>query len=162
MIKCEFEDGKEVFLRHVVVDVIITNKEKILLARRAAFLSNPGKLCLPGGFLDQGEKISDAVKREVREETGYEIKNLIHFAVNDNPNRKGEDRQNVSFIFIAEAGEKLSETDQETTELIWADIKNLPSGEEFAFDHYSTVQQYLKYLEEKFSLPVFISESISS
>lgn len=47
----------------------IIHEGKILLVTNR----HTGKYALPGGGLELGEKISDAVQREVREETGLEI-----------------------------------------------------------------------------------------
>lgn len=154
MIRCEFEDGKKVSLRHVTVDCLIVKDNRLLMTRRADFLLHGGKLCLPGGFLDRDETVTEGLRREVREETGYEIQNLTLFRINDNPFRKSEDRQNISFVFLAESGEKVSEPDQEVKELVWIDLSNLPKEEEVAFDHFEDIEFYLQFLKEKFPLPI--------
>lgn len=58
--------------------VIFNNQDQLLCIRR---LNNPGAglLGLPGGFVDLGETVEQAVKREVLEETGIiiEVGHLI-------------------------------------------------------------------------------------
>lgn len=39
-----------------------------------------GQLDLPGGRLEAGERGKDGLKREIREETGLEVKGLVHLA----------------------------------------------------------------------------------
>ncbi|HHH80313.1 MAG TPA: NUDIX hydrolase, partial [Thermoplasmatales archaeon] len=53
----------------VTVDGIVTKNNEILLIKRK---NNPfkGRWSLPGGFVNYGEKVEDAVIREVKEETG--------------------------------------------------------------------------------------------
>jgi len=89
MIKCRFENGNKASLRHVTVGVILLNEshKKILLVKRAAFLTNPGKYAVPGGFLDRDETSKEGALREVKEETGYEARIINLFRVNDDPNR---------------------------------------------------------------------------
>lgn len=54
----------------VVVGLLIQNNS-VLLVRRAI---NPGKGLwgMPGGYVDMGEVVEEAVAREIREETGLE------------------------------------------------------------------------------------------
>lgn len=49
---------------------VIINKGKILLLKT----KSTGKYWFPGGGIELGEKLEDGLKREVREETGIEIK----------------------------------------------------------------------------------------
>ncbi len=51
--------------------VIVTSDDKILLLKRP----NDGRWDLPGGGVDEGENLADALIREVREETNLEIDN---------------------------------------------------------------------------------------
>ncbi len=55
------------------VGAVIFRGEEVLIIKRgkAPFL---GQWSIPGGGLDYGEKVTDAVIREVREETGLEVK----------------------------------------------------------------------------------------
>jgi 8-oxo-dGTP pyrophosphatase MutT (NUDIX family) len=57
---------------------IIVHEGKILLLNTR----HTGKYCLPGGGVNTGERIEEALKREVREEAGIEVRvdRFAHFA----------------------------------------------------------------------------------
>jgi len=157
MIKCEFEDGGKATLRHVTISAVIIDAQqpgKVLLAKRAAFLKNPGKWCLPGGYLDRDETTSEGVCREVFEETGYTVKIVLLLRLIDQPTRPKEDRQNVEFSYIVEVVGQPGRMDKETTELRWFDLDTVPEEKDWAYDHGETLSWYKKYLKEKFKLPV--------
>ena len=107
MITCVFENNSKAHLRHVVINVIIKRKNKILLGKRGTYNGKPivefGKWGLIGGYLDRDETFIECVKREVREETGWEIKNFHLFFINDTPDRPMEDKQNVYLVYLADA-----------------------------------------------------------
>ncbi len=66
---------------------IVWHEGKVLLVQRA---NNPGKgaWTIPGGYVDQNEKISEAVAREIREETGLVAKPTSILALRDRPGEK--------------------------------------------------------------------------
>lgn len=159
MIKCTFEDGNQVSLRHVCVDTLLIKDEKILLNKRGTFggrkILEYGKWGVIGGFVERDENLEQAVRREVKEETAWLIKDLFLLRINDDPNRPKEDRQNFSFVFVANVDVKDGEShDEEVLSLQWFDLNNLPDEEEVAFDHYENIELYKKWLKENFSLPV--------
>ena len=157
MITCTFEEGGNASLRHVVLTTIVNRNNQILLGKRGTYNGKPiseyGKWGPPGGFLERDETIAQAAAREVLEESGWTIKNLKLFRINDNPNRPAEDRQNVDFIYLAEGVKKIGNHDEEVQEQKWFDLVDLPSHEEFAFDHYENIKLYLEYLKKPFPLP---------
>ncbi|MDP2638669.1 MAG: NUDIX hydrolase [Candidatus Azambacteria bacterium] len=155
MINCAFENERKSSLRHVTVGAItINDKNQILLVKRAAHVWNGNKYTIPGGFLDRNESTKEGALRELREETGLTGKISFLFRVNDNPNRPKEDRQNVDFIYVVEITGGDIKTSQETASIDWFSVENLPSDEEFAFDHRDSIVRYFEYLKEPFSLPI--------
>jgi ADP-ribose pyrophosphatase YjhB (NUDIX family) len=150
------ENGHEASFRHVTADVIVLNEEnQILLIKRANNLTNGGKYALPGGFVDRDETVSEAGVREVFEETGYQAEPFLLLRIADNPNRPQEDRQNIAFFYVAKVKGGRKTLNNEVSEISWFSFDNLPDKNLFGFDHFETIQLYLKYLNEKFSLPVF-------
>jgi 8-oxo-dGTP diphosphatase len=53
-----------------VARAIVESDGKVLLVRRAAWDTLPGRWELPGGKVDRGEKVMKAMARELEEETG--------------------------------------------------------------------------------------------
>jgi len=153
MINCTFENGDRVPLRHVTVDAIVTKGNKILLVKRSAKIPEGGKWGVPGGFMERDETTAQAIAREILEETGWQVKNLTLLRINDNPNRRGEDRQNVDFVYFCEAVEQTGEPDWETDEVRWFDWDDLPGPDEIAFDHLENIKLYQEYIQNKVQLP---------
>ena len=153
MIKCEFENGNKAFLRHVVVDNLVIKDSKILLVKMANKLLEAGKWGVAGGFMKRDETIKEAVARETLEETGYKVDGITLLRIIDTPNRSGEGRQNISFVYFCRALGKNGIADSESEEQKWFDLSNLPAKEEIAFDHFDSIELYKKYLIQPFSLP---------
>lgn len=155
MITCQFEDGNKVSLRHVVTDTLLLNKKnEILLVKRAPHLLCGNMYGVVGGYVERDETVAETVVREVKEETGYEVTSFFLFRIIDKPDRPKEDRQNISFVYVAIAGEKTGKPDNESLHMKWFPLDKLPSEKEFAFDHYEDIALYKKYLKEAFPLPL--------
>ncbi|HUD04939.1 MAG TPA: NUDIX hydrolase [Patescibacteria group bacterium] len=156
MIKCTLESGRETSFRHVTADVIVLNeKNEILLVKRAKNLTNGGKYVLPGGFVDRDETVREAGVREVLEETGYAVEPFLLLRVADNPDRPQEDRQNIAFIYVAKLKGGGKNLNDEVSEISWFGLDSIPDENQFGFDHYGNIQLYLKYVKDKFALPIF-------
>lgn len=103
------EDGKKYWIsRSCAITAIIltkdfkTNTNYVLVSKRGEGCPDEnGKWNITCGYLDWGETLEDAVKREVFEETGYDIpkfSNITLWKVNSNP--KSDKRENVCFRYI--------------------------------------------------------------
>jgi ADP-ribose pyrophosphatase YjhB (NUDIX family) len=154
MITCVFEDGNEASLRHAVIDTIVIKDNKVLLVKRTGKLLEGGKWGLVGGFVERDETLADAAKREIFEETGWNVKDLTLLAINDKPDRPKEDRQNIAFIYFCTATEKTGEADWESDEQQWFTWSELPPEEQMAFDHAHSIGLYQRYLKEALQLPL--------
>ena len=70
--------------QHCVLGVIFNKDKRILLLKRSKYEDQwqPNKWGLPGGKIDDGESSLNALKREIKEETGIEIfKHLSSFSI---------------------------------------------------------------------------------
>ena len=103
----------------------------------------PFGLALPGGFVDYGESLEEAISREVKEETGLTVTELKQFHTYSDPQRDPR-FHTIGTVFIAKAkGTPKAGDDAAGLKLIKKDeIKNL----DFAFDHKQIIQDYLKSL----------------
>lgn len=154
MITCYFENQNKTSLRHVVVDNLLIDNHKILLVNRGPKYSEPNKWALPGGFVDRDETTKEATLREILEETGYQAKVVKLFRIIDNPNRRHEDRQNISLVYICKPLKKVGESDHEIAKTDWFNLNNLPPAKDIAFDHLSNIKLYLAHLKKPVALPI--------
>jgi ADP-ribose pyrophosphatase YjhB (NUDIX family) len=109
-----------------------------------------GYMAIPGGFVNEGETVEDAAKREVREETSLDIELVDILGVYSDPKR--DPRGHImSTVFIAyvpvnrnKSVEALAADD--ASELEWIDLEAIPN-EKFAFDHKRILMDYIKWKE---------------
>ncbi len=81
------------------VGALIFQREKILLVERG---KQPlkGYWSLPGGVLETGEHLADAIRREVLEETGLEVKPIAVFEIFERIMRDKEGKPEYHYVLI--------------------------------------------------------------
>lgn len=102
------------------VIVLIERGEEILLAR--GHRSPPGRYGIVAGFVEAGESLEEAVRREVREEVGLEIADVRYFGSQPWPFPHGV---MIGFTARHAAGEVVLQ-DAELAEAGWFGIDALP------------------------------------
>lgn len=110
--KCVAPDGKiidEYFvveLPATVCGVAITKEGEVLMVRQYRHPIKEILLEIPGGFIDENETPEQAMKRELKEETGYEFSSVINVGrIAANPGVL----DNYTYLFLAQGGVKTSE-----------------------------------------------------
>lgn len=53
--------------------VLIARDGRVLLGKRGPSAREPGKWSFPAGFVERGERVEDAARREAREEAGLDV-----------------------------------------------------------------------------------------
>ena len=161
-------DGKEYWISRAVavccaVFKIKDNNIYVLTEIRGKGAADfQGKYCMPCGYLDYDETVSEACAREVFEETGMKIndKKLKIISINSDPKEK---RQNVTIRFTYQAKEdedfntkdaKGGEKD-EIEDVLWLKVGNIDREKnkikwlnldktQWAFNHVSLMKKLIK------------------
>ncbi len=125
----------------LTTDCVVFKGDAAVLIRRG----NPpfkGSFALPGGFVEDDEKVEDACKREAMEETGLKLENLRLIGAYATPGRDPRGRT-VTFAFLADAdlAELKAGDDAASVELVEGWEK-----ESLAFDHMAILQDAKKLL----------------
>ena len=122
----------------LAVDAVILFGQGIVLIKR----KNPpyqGCFALPGGFVEVGETVENAVKREAREETGLKIELLGLVGVYSDPGRDSRGHV-VSIAYLAVGrGDLASGSDARSAEVFPLD--RLPV---LAFDHDEIIRDAMR------------------
>jgi 8-oxo-dGTP diphosphatase len=105
--------------------------ERILLLHRSIQASSPGIWDLPGGHVENSETLSNAAKRETREETGFEVRlgSVFHVDVFSTLSKRGKLRQTVGVFYHCTApARKPPRLDaDEHSEYAWVSLAELNS-----------------------------------
>jgi len=120
------------------VDIIVEYEDQgVVLIER---LQPPHGWALPGGFVEYGETLEAAARREAQEETGLDVKLLGQFHAYSDPER--DPRQHtITTVFVARGHGDPQAADDAKSLAIFPP-EELPS--QLAFDHDRILQDYLK------------------
>ncbi len=125
---------------YVTTDIIIEVGEGIILIERT---NPPFGWALPGGFVDRGESLETAARREAKEETGMDLEDLKQFHIYSDPSRDPR-FHTVTTVFTAKGiGNPQAGDDAQALRIIpFTALRTTPC----AFDHNNVIDDYLKSL----------------
>lgn len=125
----------------LTVDALIVHDGGLVLVRRGR-PPYEGCYALPGGFVEYGETVEDAVKREALEETGLEIEILHLSGVYSDPDRDPRGHM-ISVCYLARSVGGSLKGGSDADEARIFDPDELPS---LAFDHDKIVDNAMEDL----------------
>ena len=129
----------------LAIDTLILGPDdSILLVER----EDTGKHALPGGFVNWGERVEDAVIREVHEETNLvvEMDNLSLFGVYSNP-RRDYRRHTASVVYVirVDAGTlRHAKSGDDAKAVVKHSLAEAVSLSDLAFDHQDIIRDFLQ------------------
>jgi len=129
----------------LTVDIIIelTNLDHrpiVLIERR----NPPPGWALPGGFVDVGESLEQAARREAKEETCLDVSLITLLGCYSDPSRDNRGHT-VSAVYIAESTGQPQAADDAKNLAIYS-MNNFPDV--LAFDHATILSDYIRYREK--------------
>lgn len=135
----------------VTVDTLVVKSGHILVVERG---HNPGKglLALPGGFVNQKEKLQDAALRELKEETGIKIsipdlrKSIVDSKVFDDPMRSSRGRvlSHSFFIDLGTGALPKVKGNDDARDAYWLPLSDFQNMEEKFFeDHFHIIRNMI-------------------
>ncbi|MDP3881716.1 MAG: NUDIX domain-containing protein [Nanoarchaeota archaeon] len=109
----------------VATKAFILYENKVLIVKESSRYKegvNTGKFDVVGGRISPGESLQEALKREVLEETGLDIKiGNIFFANEARPTLEGKTCQIIRMFFTCQANKDEVRLSQDHEEFLWID-----------------------------------------
>ncbi|MDF2036148.1 NUDIX domain-containing protein [Cytobacillus oceanisediminis] len=122
-----------------------SENEKVLTVQ-----TQSGHYFLPGGGIEKGESEIECLKREVLEETGYEISNFFFIgnAKSYLPQTKKRPMLSDGYFYLAGLADKIQEPTEEDHVMKWIEIRRL--AEVLVHEHHIwAVQEGIRYKTQR-------------
>jgi 8-oxo-dGTP diphosphatase len=127
----------------LTVDAVIFDAQKRLLVIRRKNPPFQNAYALPGGFVDIGEDVETACRRELLEETGLAVGKLTLVGVYSDPARDPRGHT-CSIAFVGKARSTRAVAGDDAAAVEWIDAWK---DETFAFDHKLIVADAVRTLQ---------------
>lgn len=115
----------------LTTDCVVFDERGLVLLIRRKHDPFKGSYALPGGFVDVGERVEDACRRELKEETGLEVGALRLIGVYSDPHRDPRGHT-CSIAYLARVGRAEPQAGDDAATAEWvADWRK----QTLAFDH---------------------------
>jgi 8-oxo-dGTP diphosphatase len=128
----------------LTVDCVVVDGEGRLLLIRRGNQPFKGKYALPGGFVDVGETVEDACRRELMEETGVKAGRLALIGVYSDP-RRDPRGHTCSVAFLTRVARAVPKAGDDAAAAEW--VKSW-SRLDLAFDHAKIVSDARRLLRK--------------
>jgi len=115
--------------------LIFNQRDQILLVKTHKW---KGKYTIPGGHVELGESLPEALEREIQEETGLELKSAKFLCYQEFifDDCFWEKKHFVFFDFLCRIGDEIVTLNEEAQEYVWVDLEDI--------DNYP-IDDYLRY-----------------
>ena len=128
----------------LTVDAVVFDAKGRLLLISRKFQPFAGAYALPGGFVDIGETVEDACRRELREETGVVAGKLTLIGVYSNPKRDPRGHTcSVAYLVKARRGAAMAGDDAAAVEWVANWKRSI-----LAFDHRKIVADAVRLMKQ--------------
>jgi len=124
------------------VDIIIETPRGVVLIKRR---NPPYGWAIPGGFVEVGETVERAARREAREETGLTLKGLAQFHVYSDP-RRDPRQHTIATVFTARSAHIPKAGDDAAEAKVFC-RREIPK--KLAFDHTKILKDYFTMMRKK-------------
>jgi len=128
--------GSFIYCPRLTVDMVVKKDDCILLIERK---NEPHGWALPGGFVDYGEFVEDAAKRELLEETGIEAGEIHLLGVYSDPARDKRGHTASVVYYTTAKRDPIAGDDAKNAKFFT--IRGLP--DDIVFDHKKIINDYL-------------------
>jgi 8-oxo-dGTP diphosphatase len=121
--------------------VIADPRGRVVLVMRK---NEPRGWALPGGFVDWGEEIGAACRREAKEETGLDVELVAQLFTYSDP-RRDPRKHTISTVFACKSRGGTLEAGDDAVDAKWFAEADVP-WDELCFDHAEILRDYFAWV----------------